>query len=93
MKEIPLLSAIEPKGAFYLFIDVSKVLNKVYKNEIIGSTDKLAKILIEDYNVAIVPCDDFGFNDHIRLSYAIGIEQIEKGVERIKNFVDTLERK
>lgn len=90
VKDIPLLSALEPKGAFYLFIDVSRVLSKTYKGETIGNTDKLAKILIEDYNVAIVPCDDFGFDDHIRLSYAISIEQIEKGMDRIREFTNSL---
>lgn len=91
VKDIPLLSALEPKGAFYLFIDVSRVLSKTYKGETIGNTDKLAKILIEDYNVAIVPCDDFGFDDHIRLSYAISIEQIEKGMDRIREFTNYLQ--
>lgn len=90
VKDIPLLSALEPKGAFYLFIDVSRILSKTYKGETIGNTDKLAKILIEDYNVAIVPCDDFGFDDHIRLSYAISIEQIEKGMDRIREFTNSL---
>lgn len=90
VKNIPLLSALEPKGAFYLFVDISELLNKEYKGEKIGSVDKLADILIEDYNVAVIPCEDFGFDDHIRLSYAISIKQIEKGLDRIENFVKTL---
>ncbi len=89
--EMPLVSSLEPKGAFYLFIDVSQVLNKEYKGEKVESSDKLSKILIEDYNVAIIPCGDFGFADHIRLSYAISIEQIEKGLNRIEEFLNSLQ--
>jgi len=50
----------------------------------------MAEILIEEYNVAVVPCADFGFADHIRLSYAISLEQIEKGLDRIETFLKEL---
>ena len=90
IKSMPLVDCIEPMGAFYLFVDVSKVLDKEYKGEKIGSAAKMAEILINDYNVAVIPCADFGFDDHIRLSYAISIEQIEKGLDRIENFLKTL---
>ncbi len=87
---MPLIDAITPQGAFYLFVDCSKVLEKDYKGSKIGTTDKLAEILISDYNIAVVPCGDFGFDDHIRLSYAISQEQIKKGMDRIEEFVKAL---
>lgn len=87
---MPLLSTLEPKGAFYLFVDVNEVLKKEYKGEVIGTTDRLAAILLEDYAVAVIPCGDFGFDDHMRLSYAISIAQIEKGLDRIEGFVKSL---
>lgn len=88
---MPLLSVLEPKGAFYVFVDASEVLSKKYKGEIIETTEKMGEILISDYQVAIVPCADFGFKDHIRLSYAISMEQINKGLDRIEQFLNTLE--
>jgi aspartate aminotransferase len=88
--EMPLIDAITPQGAFYLFVDVSEVLKKEYKGNVIVSSDKLAEILISDYKVAVIPCGDFGFDDHIRLSYAISIEQIKKGLDRIEEFVKAL---
>lgn len=91
VKNMPILSALEPKGAFYLFVDIAETLDMKYKGEIIKSVDKLASILIEDYNVAVIPCEDFGFDDYIRLSYAISIEQIEKGLDRIEKFANILE--
>ncbi len=84
------ISALAPQGAFYLFVDISKLLDKEYNGEKIGDVDKLAKILIEDYNVAVIPCADFGFADHIRLSYAISMEQIVKGLDRIEALVEKL---
>lgn len=90
VKEIPFLSCMEPKGAFYLFIDVSEVFSKEYKGQPVGDADRLAAILIEDFNVAVIPCADFGFADHIRLSYAISIETIGKGIDRIEAFVKAL---
>ena len=90
VSEIPYISALEPQGAFYLFIDVSKLFEMSYKGQKINDVGRLASILIEDYNVAVIPCADFGFDDHIRLSYAISTEQIEKGIGRIKKFVSDL---
>ncbi len=88
--EMPYVSTLEPKGAFYVFIDTEEALAKEYKGEKIGTTAKLAEILLEDYAVAVIPCADFGFPDYIRLSYAISMEQIEKGLDRIENFLKTL---
>jgi aspartate aminotransferase len=87
---MPYVDAITPLGAFYLFVDTGEVLKKEYKGKTIETTARLAEILIDDYNVAVVPCGDFGFDDHIRLSYAISIEQIEKGLDRIENLLKTL---
>jgi aspartate aminotransferase len=87
---MPHVDAISPQGAFYLFVDCSKVLEKQYQGNIIATTEKLAEILLNEYTVAVVPCGDFGFDDHIRLSYAISLEQIKKGMDRIENFLKSL---
>lgn len=84
------VSTLEPDGAFYVFIDCSEVLEKSYKGKKVETTAELARILIEDYNVAVVPCADFGFPNNIRLSYAIKIETIDKGLSRIEKFLDEL---
>ncbi len=85
-----LISCLKPQGAFYMFVDISKTLDMAYKGAKVGDVSNLAKILIEDYNVAVIACDDFGFSDHIRLSYAISIEQIQKGLDRIEAFLNGL---
>ena len=88
--EMPHVSTLEPKGAFYVFIDTEEALTKEYKGEKIGTTARMAEILLEDYAVAVIPCADFGFPNYIRLSYAISMEQIEKGLDRIENFLKAL---
>lgn len=90
IQDMDYVGATEPQGAFYLFVDCSKVLDKAYKGEDIKTTSRLAEILINDYNVAVVPCMDFGAGNYIRLSYAISIEEIKKGMDRIENFLKDL---
>ena len=91
LKEIDGLSAIEPKGAFYLFVDMSAFIGKHYFGHEINNAVDFAKFLLEDYQVAIIPCGDFGFDDHFRLSYAISVVEIDKGMSRIKEFCDNIE--
>ena len=91
LSRIPHLSAIEPQGAFYLFVDCSELIGKAYKGKTITSAADIAEILINDFLVAVIPCADFGYPDHIRLSYAISQSDIAKGMERIGDFVKAVE--
>ena len=88
---MPLLSVREPKGAFYVFVNTEKALAKKYKGRPVETTANLGEILINDYHVAVVPCADFGFPAYVRLSYAISMEQIAKGLDRIEQFLGDLE--
>ncbi len=87
---MPLCECLEPEGAFYAFIDFSEACEKSYKGEKIGSGAKMADILLNDFDTAVVPCADFGYPNHVRLSYAISMEQIEKGLDRIEKFLKSL---
>lgn len=90
IRNLPYIDCIKPEGAFYAFVDCSALVGKKYKDkEITGAAD-VGKILIEDYKVAVIPCDDFGIENHIRLSYAISTDQIKEGVKRIGDFLNTL---
>ena len=90
IKKFPYVYIEEPKGAFYTFIDMSNALELSYKGEKLETAAKLAEVLLKDYAVAIIPCADFGFPKHIRLSYAISMESIEKGLNRIEEFLGNL---
>ncbi len=90
ISEMPYVSAINPQGAFYVFIDFSKTFEKTYKGEKIGDISNVARILIDDFKTAVIPCADFGAPQNIRLSYAISMEDIEKGLDRIGEFLKEL---
>ena len=72
------LSYVEPNGAFYLFIDISKLG--------IGSKDFCQKLLDEKH-VATIPGVAFGAEGTIRISYATDLGTIERGMDRIGEFV------
>jgi len=51
---------------------------------VVGNSAEMAAYLLNEANISLVPGGDFGHDDHIRISYATSMEQIEKGVERIR---------
>ena len=87
---IPMLSALKPQGAFYLFVDVSGTYGKSYEGAVINSAADFATILLDQKYVAVVPCADFGMPDYIRLSYATSMEIIKEGMDRIEAMVKDL---
>lgn len=84
------LSCIKPEGAFYVMVNISKVLGKVYDGNTINSSLDFANILLQKEKVAVVPGIAFGVDKFIRLSYATSMENIIKGLDRIEHFVENL---
>lgn len=87
---IPLIQALKPEGAFYLFVDVSKTYGKKHDGVEINSAADFATILLDRKFVAVIPCADFGMPDYIRLSYATSMELIEKGMDRLAEMIEEL---
>ncbi|MFH1778776.1 MAG: pyridoxal phosphate-dependent aminotransferase [Candidatus Omnitrophota bacterium] len=81
INELKGISCVKPKGAFYVFCDISKT-----KMDSLNFASKL----LEEAKVAVIPGEPFGWNTHIRLSFATGIEEIKKGLERIANWIKDL---
>lgn len=81
LKDLPGAEFPYPKGAFYIFADLSS-----YEED----SFKLSEYLLEEANVTAVPGEAFGENNKgcIRLSYAIGKEKIEEGLQRIGRAMD-----
>ncbi|MBD5637732.1 pyridoxal phosphate-dependent aminotransferase [Clostridium botulinum] len=84
------LSSINPKGAFYVMVNISKAIGKTIKGNIIKDSISFSKILLEEEKVAAVPGIAFGDDNFIRLSYATSMENIEKGLDRIEKFMEKL---
>jgi aspartate aminotransferase len=87
ISDIPLLSSLLPKGAFYLFVDVSRLYGGKVRDMDINSSEDVARALMEYYNVAVVPSDAFGCPDYIRISYATSMRDVVEGSNRIERFV------
>jgi len=81
------ISCMLPQGAFYVFPDVSALFGRSYKGAAISNSSDFSAYLLDEANVAVVPGVDFGHDNHIRLSYATSLKNIEEGMERIKNAV------
>ncbi|MBR2033619.1 MAG: pyridoxal phosphate-dependent aminotransferase [Alphaproteobacteria bacterium] len=77
LKEVPQISFIEPRGAFYVMCNISKT----------GKTaNDFAKELLEQKLLTVVPCEAFGAPEYVRLSYACSEEQIIESIKRLKEF-------
>jgi aspartate aminotransferase len=85
------LSVVNPKGAFYLFFDVSPYFGKEADGMKVSCSLSMCKYLLEKGLVALVPGVAFGEDHYIRLSYAASIENIEEGTTRIISALQKLQ--
>ncbi|NMD10426.1 MAG: pyridoxal phosphate-dependent aminotransferase [Acidobacteria bacterium] len=83
LRTIPGVSCFEPQGAFYLFPNVRSFYDLEFNGTPIRNSYGMAYYLLREAQVAIVPGDAFGADDHIRISYATSLENLEKGLNRI----------
>jgi len=81
-KTIPGLTCTVPQGAFYVYPNISAFIGK---GGIKSASDLAAKLLSEAH-VVVVPGEAFGTRNHIRLSYAVSGDVIDKGVQRMRDF-------
>src|SRR5262249_23511522 len=77
----------QPQGAFYVFPNVGGWLGAERK---LRSGDDLAGYVLEKANVALVGGTDFGYPEHIRISYATSLAQLEKGLGRMEEALTAL---
>jgi aspartate aminotransferase len=77
----------QPEGAFYCFPDVSAHYGRTIGGVTINDSMEFASALLEQAKVAVVPGDPFGSPNNVRLSFACSTEQIEKGIERIRQWL------
>lgn len=90
VSKFPYIDVLKPQGAFYVYIDLGEAIGRTYKDTVVTGASTVADILINDYATAVIPCADFGSPNCIRLSYAISMEEITKGLDRIEAFLNAL---
>jgi len=90
LQEIEGIEPIYPDGAFYVFADVSQIIQG---DPTIKDSASLCSALLDKAQVAVVPGADFGDDNSVRLSFATSLDQIKKGIQRIRDFADQITSK
>jgi aspartate aminotransferase len=85
--ELPKVSCVRPRGAFYCFPNIGAYLGKKAGGVELNDAVSFSAALLEQNHVAVVPGNDSGFDNHVRLSFATSMEQIDKGIDRIAEFL------
>jgi aspartate aminotransferase len=83
LRAIPGVRCNEPRGAFYVYPNVSVAIGK----KGIANTLEFSERLLAESHVAVVPGEAFGTNHHIRISYATSLKELDRGLERIHQFI------
>ena len=90
LNAIPGMHCLTPTGAFYAFPNTSSFYGKSDGDKKISSSSELAMYLLEKANVALVHGEAFGDDRYLRMSYATSLEEIQKGVNRIRETLGRL---
>jgi len=83
LRAIPGVTCAEPRGAFYAYPNVGIAIGR---NGIHNTLEFSARLLAEEH-VAVVPGEAFGTDRHVRISYATSLRELERGLERIHQFI------
>lgn len=89
LKDVEGLECIKPQGAFYVFVNIKKLIGKTFEGEVIDGSLKFADCALK-MGIALIPGVAFGSDDCIRLSYATSTEDIKEGLTRLISFVNQL---
>lgn len=81
------VSCIEPLGAFYVMMNIEKLIGTKVKGRLIETADDFAEIFLENQLVAVVPGTGFDAPHHLRWSYATSLENIKEGLDRLEKLL------
>ena len=87
LREIPGVECPEPFGAFYVYPSVRGLLGRPLSGRTAATSAELAELILAEAEVAVVPGEAFGTPGHLRLSYALGDDDLAEGVRRIQALV------
>jgi aspartate/methionine/tyrosine aminotransferase len=87
LSDIPGVVCPEPFGAFYAYPSVKGLLGKSLRGRVSQTSAELATVVLEEAEVAVVPGEAFGTPGYVRMSYALGDDDLAEGVARIAKLV------
>jgi aspartate/methionine/tyrosine aminotransferase len=85
--EIPGVTCPEPFGAFYVYPSVKGLLGKQIRGRRPATSAELAELVLEEAEVAVVPGEAFGTPGYVRMSYALGDDDLVEGVSRLQKLL------
>ena len=86
LRKIPGVTCAEPRGAFYAYPNIGAALGRSG----ISNTLQFSERLLEKAHVAVVPGEAFGTDKHVRISYATSMHELERGLDRLHQFIADL---
>lgn len=81
------VSCLKPEGAFYIMMNIEKLIGRTLGGYAINSSDDFAMAFLEKGLVAVVSCDSFGVSHFVRWTYATSMENIREGLDRLEKFL------
>ena len=87
MNQIEGISCIKPEGAFYVMMNVEKIVGKELFGQVIHSDNEFASLFLKYGKVAVVPGSGFGAPNFIRWSYAASMDNIKAGLDRLEMLI------
>ena len=91
INEIEGVSCRKPDGAFYIMLNIEKLIGKTLGGRIINNSDDFSLAFLESGHVASVSCSGFGCDNYIRLTYAASMDTIKTGMDRLEKFIKGIE--
>jgi len=88
INSIKYMSCRKPQGAFYMYVDISKILHKEIDGKIINNSIDFALLLLEKAKVAVIPGAAFGDDNYIRLSFATSMDTIKEGLDILEDYLN-----
>jgi aspartate aminotransferase len=90
LSALPKVICVKPQGAFYCFPNISAYFGSAAGGRSITDAVSFAAALLDQAHVAVVPGNDSGFETHVRLSFATSMKEIDRGLDRIGEFLRKL---
>lgn len=84
LRAMPGITCTLPEGAFYVFPRVSSYFGAKWQDKTIASAMDLSLYLLQEAKVALVAGEGFGSPDHVRISYATSMKNLEQGLNQIE---------
>lgn len=84
---IPGVSCLKPEGAFYVMMNLRQLIGQELYGVKIENADDFAGVFLDHGHVAVVPCTGFAAPEFVRLSYAVGVDTINAGMDRLEAFL------